>query len=76
MPTRRAAQALVVPAFCCTKASNDRMPPSPALSARRISTTYLTVMTSNRLQKISDSMPSTVISSPAPPATAVASFSA
>ena len=49
-----------MPTFCCTSATSDRMPPSPALSARRISTMYFNVMTMNRLQKISDNTPSTL----------------
>src|SRR5665213_1445121 len=42
-----------------TSAYSDSMPPSPSLSALMISTTYLMVTTISRLQKISDSTPST-----------------
>jgi hypothetical protein len=38
--------------------------------------TYFRVMTRNKLQKISDSTPSTTVASLAPPAAAVASFKA
>jgi hypothetical protein len=41
----------------CPSAISARMPPSPRLSARRISVTYLVVTTSTRDQKISDRMP-------------------
>ena len=44
----------------CTSANSDRMPPSPSLSARMISMTYLSVTIASRLQNISDSTPSSV----------------
>ena len=44
------------------------MPPSPRLSARRISTTYLSVTTSISAQKITDTAPTDVRASSGTPA--------
>ena len=52
----------------CTSANSESMPPSPWLSARMMSTTYLSVMTISRLQKISDSTPMTTSRSIGAPA--------
>ena len=44
------------------RAASERMPPSPRLSARVISRTYLIVTTMTRAQNISESTPSTALS--------------
>ena len=51
----------------CAKAISARMPPSPRLSASRMSRTYFTVTTSTSDQKIKDRIPmiSRLVTSPA-----------
>ncbi len=53
---------------CAARPSSDMMPPSPSLSARITTRTYLAVTTIIRAQKISDSRPSTVPVGSPPPA--------
>jgi hypothetical protein len=50
-----------------TSASSARMPPSPWLSARMISSAYLMEMTTTSDQKISETMPSTASGATVPP---------
>ncbi len=52
----------------CASANKARMPPSPSLSARMMTVTYLRVTEMVRLQKISDSTPSTTSVSKLPAA--------
>ncbi len=46
----------------CASAESARMPPSPRLSARRMTITYLSVTTTKSDQKISESTPSRLAS--------------
>ncbi len=58
-PTATLAQVLPVISRRCARANSARMPPSPSLSARMMIVRYLSVTEIARLQKISDSTPST-----------------
>ena len=58
-PTATFAQRLPLMRRRCASANSARMPPSPWLSARMMMTRYLSVTEMARLQKISDSTPST-----------------
>ena len=58
IPTRARKLRIRAPAETrCASAISARMPPSPRLSARMISITYLTVTISTSDQKISDRIP-------------------
>src|SRR3954451_13728926 len=57
---------LLRPNARCPNAINDSVPPSPLLSARNSSRTYLAVTTMNSAQRISDSTPSTITRVTAP----------
>ena len=46
----------------CASVESARMPPSPRLSARRMTITYLSVTIVNSAQETKDSTPSTVAS--------------
>jgi hypothetical protein len=50
----------VRPAACAASAVKAMIPPSPRLSARRISTTYLRVTTTIKAQKMVDTAPMTL----------------
>ncbi len=59
-PTATLAQVLPVIRRRCASANSARIPPSPSLSACMITVTYFRVTEIVRLQKISDSTPSTL----------------
>ena len=58
-PTATLAQVLPVISRRCASANSARIPPSPSLSARMMIVRYFRVTEIARLQKISDSTPST-----------------
>src|ERR1700694_1893844 len=58
-PTATFAQVLPVISRRCASANSARIPPSPSLSARMMTVRYFRVTEMARLQKISDSTPST-----------------
>ena len=58
-PTATLAQRLPMIRRRCASANRARIPPSPSLSARMMMTMYFRVTEMARLQKISDSTPST-----------------
>jgi len=58
-PTATLAQVLPVISRRCASANSARIPPSPSLSARMMTVRYFRVTEMARLQKISDSTPST-----------------
>ena len=68
-PTTNACARLLL-ARRKARAASERMPPSPRLSARMISRTYLMVTTMTSDQNISESTPSTALSVPVRPAVA------
>ena len=67
-PTAILAQRLPMMSRRCASANSARIPPSPSLSARIITTRYLSVTEMASAQKISDSTPSTTSRSKPPAA--------
>ena len=67
-PTATFAQVLPVISRRWARANSARIPPSPSLSARMMTVTYLRVTEMVRLQKTSDSTPSTTSASKPPAA--------
>ncbi len=72
-PTSHVDQLCAATRCRCASANSARIPPSPWLSARIITLTYLMVTESIRLQKISDSTPSTAAGSKGPVASSAVS---